>query len=304
MAKKPREEVNPNEWLNTYADMVTLLLTFFIMLFTMSSVDSEKWQILIKAFVSQGADTSQVVLVPEGTGNSMGGANQGGIKEEANNIPTSPDLPQNFDDLYRYIAEYVNDKGLANAVEVVQENDNVFIRLKDSIFFDPDSAILKNASFDILTHLGDAFKNMESIISVIQINGHTAKVQNYVSSVDRTLSSSRANSVLVYFQDSKQIDPKKLISIGYGNNYAIADNDTADGRSKNRRVELLIIGNGSNYEGSINLQHELNGIFTSGMTPDSPETKPPSDPNAVNPEDVVSDLLEDAAKEETVSASD
>ena len=69
MARRRKGEENGGDtWLNTYADMVTLLLTFFIMLFSMSSVEEEKWEMLIKAFNNRGDETSQIVLTPEGDG--------------------------------------------------------------------------------------------------------------------------------------------------------------------------------------------------------------------------------------------
>jgi len=160
------------------------------------------------------------------------------------NIDTTA-LPETFDELFEYIKAYVSENGLEGSVSVEKRGDHsVYIRFADNIFFLPDSDTIIKDSEPILGFLGDCMKNVESQIMIIRINGHTADpgIQNYKVS-DRKLSTDRANSVSMYFEDKKAIDPKKLMASGYGKNFPIAENNTPEGRQKNRRVEMFIMSN-------------------------------------------------------------
>jgi chemotaxis protein MotB len=267
MARRRRgnddDGIGEGTWLNTYADMVTLILTFFILLFTMSSIDAEKWQVLMKAFESRGMDTQQVVLVPEGAGSEMGTNMGEGSIIKNDSLPTDQALPENFDELYRYIKNYIEENGLQASVEISKGENSVFIRFRDNIFFDPDRSFLKSNSKKILDFMGSCFNNVNDQILAIRINGHTATVPGTAKTpgFDRTLSTDRANSVLIYLEENAKVEAKKLIAIGYGRNYPINGNETEVGRKKNRRVELLILSNELNRDGADDIYALLQGDF-------------------------------------------
>lgn len=265
MKKRKRTEGGSEEgsWLNTYADMVTLMLTFFIMLFTMSSVDAEKWQILMKAFSNKSNETAQVVLVPEGLGVDLG-TNQGeGVVEVGETLATDPTLPDNFDELYRYIQTYIRENQLEGSVEIFQGDNSVFIRFRDNFFFDPDASNLRRQSTLILDFMGGCFNNINAQILAIRINGHTASVPGSpkVPGFDRRLSTDRANSVLIYLEEQAKVDPKKLIALGYGRNYPVASNDTEEGRIQNRRVEMMILSHEIAQGGDNDIYNILQGDY-------------------------------------------
>ncbi|MGI6578185.1 MAG: flagellar motor protein MotB [Eubacteriales bacterium] len=231
-----------DSWLNTYADMVTLLLTFFVMLFSMSSIDAEKWKILVEAFGAKG-EANQIVFVPVEYGNDL-------VSDSGDSLSFPDEVPGDielldFNTLYLYIKQYVEQHDLESEVTVNKGENSVFIRFEDSVFFNPDKADLRSDALPLLKFLGDCFLAVEDEILSIRINGHTATVPGTIKKpgFDRTLSTERANSVLLYFEDEIGFDPKKLIAIGYGRNYPVASNDNEDGRKKNRRVEIMILSN-------------------------------------------------------------
>lgn len=266
------DEGGGDSWLNTYADMVTLLLTFFIMLFSMSSVQDEKWEALLRTFGAVGGGADQIVLAPEGTGSGTA-TNQGEFDQTASpggSLQDGEELPADFNDLYAYLKNYVNENNMEGSVEVSEGEGSVFIRLSNSIFFNPDSYELKAGSGEILDFLGSCLKNVEDELQVININGHTAATAyNTYPVSDRRLSGERAASVAIYFEDVKGVDPKKILSIGYGKQYPIASNDTADGREQNRRVELVIISNQSSMAKDTYLYDYLMGTFDPSTYPES-----------------------------------
>lgn len=264
MAKKKRDEGSAYNWMDTYGDMVTLLLTFFVMLFSMSSVNEEKWEMLLRAFTAKGNETQQLVLSPEGEGDDIA-TNQG----EASKDPAEVDLeslPTSFDELFEFIKAYVEQNNMEGTVTVEKSGDNsIYIRFQDYIFFEPDRAVLLPGSIDILSFMGNCLKAVEDQVLMTRVNGHTADpgIDNYSVS-DRELSSDRANSVIEYFENISKVDSKKLMSQGYGKNFPIAENTTAEGRQRNRRVEMLILSN-EILSGS---QDELNQLLESLVTAD------------------------------------
>ena len=244
MKRKPEEPINDQEWLNTYADMVTLLLTFFILLFSMSSVDTAKLQALVMAFVERGGMSPVVVSDSIGGGitgdNPQDGLNDGNAAAQQDDTG----MPQDMEQLYQYLKSFIEENDLESSVEVSKSNNQVFIRFNNNIFFDADSDFLRNEGKDILNYMGEGFKAVEDQIMMIRVNGHTASVPtdpNYHVN-DRILSSDRANAVAIYLEDVKKIQSKKIMSQGYGKNYPVADNDTPEGREQNRRVDIMVLG--------------------------------------------------------------
>ena len=231
--------------MDTYGDMVTLLLTFFIMLFSMSSVNQEKWEILVRAFSrNPDAATAQIILVQEGEGDDIAPAN--GLSSVIGKKTTDMELPSDLSQLYEYISRYVEQNQMTASVSLSKDSsNNVYIRFDNNIFFDGDSWVLRQESLPVLDFLGDALVAVEDQIFIVRVNGHTAAIpgaENYHIS-DWTLSGERASQVIIYLEENKGFNPKKLMCNGYGKNYPIDSNDTPEGRAKNRRVEIMILGN-------------------------------------------------------------
>lgn len=259
-------------WLDTYADMVTLLLTFFVMLYSMSSVTEDKWEVLIKAFANPGDQTTQIVLAPdEGKGDEVGGNTDDGSmsgETEDENPPEAISLEElTFDSLYEYLKQYVEEKGAEGTVEVNKGEDSVFIRFNDAIFFNPDSYELRADSYEILSFLGDAIVHVETEIEIVMVAGHTAMVQGYYPVSDWRLSGNRASSVIIYFEEEKEFPKMKLSAIGHGAKYPVDTNDTAEGRRNNRRVEIMILGNQTDQKSQEVFDYFLNGTYDESKYP-------------------------------------
>ena len=237
MARAKKSAPNAGgSWMDTYGDLVTLLLCFFVLLFSQSTIEQAKWEKLIQAFQNPTDDPQQIVISPDESGDNMSG-------NVGQQDPTT-ELEIDFSELAEAIKNIAEDMGQSENVTVEAGGNMMFIRFKNDLLFDPNSSVLKSAARNFLTEVGTLLKNQEEEISVIRVNGHTATVSagggQYIN--DRLLSSDRANAVLMYLEDVMHIEPKKLISMGYGRNYPIASNDTEEGRAQNRRVELMILG--------------------------------------------------------------
>lgn len=153
MAKKQREEEDGYNFMDTYGDMVTLLLTFFILLFSMSSVDADKWEVLVKAFSrNKDANTTQIVMIPEGDGDDV--APSVGTEplksEHRTDVESDPTIPADLSQLAELIQQYIEENELSESVKVESEGENsVYLTFDNNLFFDGNSAVLRQSSYDI-----------------------------------------------------------------------------------------------------------------------------------------------------------
>ena len=225
-------------WMDTYGDMVTLLLCFFVMLYSMSRVDESKWMALVQSFnPGYAVDEPSQIVVPGEIAN-----------EPVTDLPsalTQDQVEAALEGLYVSMSEYVASAGLQDMVSLSKGSGYVFISFDDTIFFDGDSSVLKDGGKAILDQIAVPLAEASESINEIRVLGHTAQASpdrpNYVD-VDRFLSSDRATVVTIYLQEKNIIDPARLVSVGYGQWRPIASNDTAETRAQNRRVELIISG--------------------------------------------------------------
>ncbi len=280
MAKKPKEEESGGSWMDTYGDMVTLLLTFFVMLYSMSSIVEEKWTALVSAFNVDGDERVDVVVFEESDLAGQKGGDGVFIGQFEDENPQDGTVYNSaIDALYEKIMTYIEEHDLSNSVLLQQSADgdmtaagedgsdgdtgkqekpmdgstdmsdsqnakNIFIQFKDNVIFEPDSAVIKTESEPVLQFFGECLASVQDDVSLIMIKGHTAK--SPTSQVDsRLLSTERAGNISNFLEHRSGLPSSLLLPMGLGSNYPIADNDTEEGRSQNRRVEIVIINKNS-----------------------------------------------------------
>ena len=229
MGRKKRPKPEGNAWLNTYADMVTLLLTFFAVLLSMSTVNQEKFNTFIRSFSNLPPEVVEEIV---GTGVGEDGEDLQQVDEETV-----------MEELYQALTEYVAEGGGQDSITLFMEEDIIYIRFDSAVFFEPDRYVLRRDSYPMLELIGNALKEYEDAIRLIKIGGHTAITNRPNSNIsDWMLSSERAAVVAMYLEEQRKFDPQKLVVVGYGKNHQISNNQTEDGRRANRRVELAVIG--------------------------------------------------------------
>lgn len=239
MAKLPpkKEEGNSQEWLNTYADMVTLLLTFFVLLFASSNLDETKMQYIFQAFQMRGKYVNQ--FVSQEDPNAQG---EGGNTDQSSSLGDDGELPQSYDELYQYLAEYIDDNNLSDMISIENNAAYFTLRFDSQVFFDGDSYWLKQEGKKLLDDISPAIRAIQSSIRMVTVTGHTSVGSSMIS--DWTLSSQRAYSVTNYLDDPGKIpmvESHKYRTKGCGNTEPYYSNDTPEGRRKNRRVEMVML---------------------------------------------------------------
>ncbi len=268
MKKKGGGGDEGGSWMDTYGDLVTLLLCFFVLLYSMSSIDSNKWDLFVKSIFPNGRpgekSAEQVVLNGEITNNID-------AEEEDLGSMGQPEIQMNeledMDQLYIMLANSLNEAGVED-VEVSQGEDYTFVVFQDKAFFTGDSSALTQQGQDTLEVFCNALRPFNDRISQVNIMGHTAQADPTRPNNprnDRMLSVMRAAEVCVFIQTREVFNPEKLICIGYGQYRPVASNETPEGRSQNRRVEILLIDEGAEVK---DLNHYFDE-FNSGANADT-----------------------------------
>lgn len=228
-----------SNWMDTYGDMVTLLLCFFVLLYSISSIDENKYMTVMKSFN------------PEATVTADDGGNKGPIDSDGTNDLentegiSQEDVDKALEELYKELKEYAEASDSAKNIEITKGDGYVFVSFDDAVFFDGDSFALRPDGERVLTDISNIFNGVARYIDEIRIMGHTAQARanspNDVTA-DRFLASNRATIATLYVQEHSNIEPARLISVGYGQHRPIDSNATAESRSHNRRVEIVITG--------------------------------------------------------------
>ena len=224
-------------WMDTYGDMVTLLLCFFVLLYSISSLDEAKWMIVVQSFNKDAlVSTDTDPKGPKGEETNEGG----------NDLPyTQDEVNEKLEELLMYLQTAA---ATSDAVSVTSGDGYVFLSFEEGVFFEGESSALKAEGRAALDAILPGLEQAGPYIDEVQIMGHTAQGNpNRANTIrgDRQLSSDRANEVLIYLLENSSptlLDPARFQAIGMGQWRPIATNDTAEGRAKNRRVEMMISG--------------------------------------------------------------
>ncbi|MBP2071849.1 OmpA/MotB family protein [Thermoanaerobacterium butyriciformans] len=222
---------NSERWLLTYSDMITLLMIFFIVLYTISTVNSQKFQ-QIAASLGKTFDGTNYV-VGQYSGNSI----LDSIKT-ANNANTNNTIESQLDKL-------IKQNNLQDMVTYKVEERGFVISLNDTLLFDTGSADVKPDQKATLIKIGNILKTMPNYI---RVEGHTddVPINNSQFHSNWELSVIRATNVVEILVNDVKIDPAKISAVGYGEYRPIVPNDSDKNRQLNRRVDIVIMN--SDYD--------------------------------------------------------
>ncbi len=223
--EEDEEEIDSNGWLTTYSDTITLLLTFFILLYSMSVIDNEKLKQVSGA------------LQNELTGNPLLVENiKEDLTEEIHTISHDDELDKLVDDINIILLE----NNLKDSIKIRKQENGVALQLGESALFDPGNAQLKESSNIILNTIGEILPKIDNKII---IEGHTdnTPINNSEYKTNWELSTARSVNVLKYFVEEKNFDPTKISASGYGEYRPLVENNTPENKSLNRRVDVLIV---------------------------------------------------------------
>lgn len=262
MAKKKQEDAPKGSpaWMNTFSDLMNLLLCFFVLLFSMSTVDVEKFEMVVASLQS-----SFSVLPSGGSSIGEGQLISSGIsqlkdfsmffeqfssegEQEKQEDTQEKDVKEAYEEealkeseeMAEEISEQANEAGIQNQVEVEFNAQYVLLTLNGALLFDSGKSDIREDAYPLVDKIGAILSNYDS--NIIEIEGHTDNVpiSNDRYENNNVLSMYRALSVADYIRSITNLEPGLLKSSGRGEYVPVADNSTPEGRARNRRVEVKI----------------------------------------------------------------
>lgn len=261
MAKRNEEAppVGAPLWMATFSDLMNLLLCFFVLLFSMSTVDAQKFQEVAASLAASfsilpsggSALSDEGILVSSGASqlnelsdfyNNMGLNMDGEFDESLKTAMEEVEQEglEQSEKMAEYIEQYLESANMSDQVEITATSKYVMLNLNGGVLFDSGSADIKQEAMALLNAVSGAVEDYKQ--NTITIEGHTDNVPINTSLYpdNMMLSMYRAYSVYDYFVQEKGFDEKTMRSSGRGEAVPIASNGSAEGRAQNRRVEIKI----------------------------------------------------------------
>ena len=243
--KQHGEKDNSERWLLSYADFITLLMVFFIIMYSISAVNLEKFRVVAQSF--------SAAMSGNPSGNGISNGDNPPVENPADTPSPSPSSPPitpddalnqaeqdalqaTADEIQKLLEEY----GLQNSVKLRIDDRGLVLTLMDAATFESGSADIMPSFVPSLIKIATI---LDSVNNYIRIEGHTDNVPvtggKFASNWE--VSTARAISIVELFIQNSNIPPEKLSAVGYGEYRPIASNDTPEGRAQNRRVEIVVI---------------------------------------------------------------
>ena len=270
MAKRKEEEPPKGApaWQSTFADLMNLLLCFFVLLFSMSSIDAQKFEEIAASFSNTfsifsagGSSFDDGLLISNGVSqlnnldmyisNTGAAAEQTARQNDLNKDEADSSAEElkealeqeqlaESEQLAEKVSEALVENGLDKDIDIEFTSQYVQLTLKGSILFDSGSAELKAEAMPMIRKVGAILERYAT--STVEIEGHTDNVPIHTSRYESNdvLSSYRALAMFNYLVENTSLDPAKIKHSGRGEYIPVADNSTPEGRAKNRRIEIKI----------------------------------------------------------------
>ncbi|ABQ28223.1 OmpA/MotB family protein [Geotalea uraniireducens] len=249
MARKKKAEKEPNleRWLVSYADFITLLFAVFVTLYAMSQTDKKKAEEVVESLresfgYSKSSPVTKPKIIDSGNINIIPNMRQQTLppKQAQYGKTRSHAEEKDFKAIKAAIEAYLLKNDAQNKVSVEITRRGLVVSLKEVGFFDSGSATVQQNSYGLLAHVAESVSNYTN---PIRVEGHTDNVpiSSHTFPSNWELSTARATNLVQYLIRYYEFQPDKISATGFGEHRPIADNSTAEGRGKNRRVDIVLL---------------------------------------------------------------
>jgi len=250
LKKEPEKHVNHERWLVSYADFITLLFAVFVVLYAMGQSDKKKVEEVMQSLQSSfgmanvGAPAPKVNVIPSKTMNIIPS-----LKPEISINPvrrpnssrakTQAD-EKDFRQIKASVEAYLIKAGAQNKVTLGITRRGLIVSLKEAGFFDSGQAYIKPEAYSLVNTIAEV---MTQYNNPLRVEGHTDNIPISTGQFPSNweLSTARATNGLKYLLKNFDVDPNKISATGYAEFRPVSENDTVEGRAKNRRVDLVML---------------------------------------------------------------
>lgn len=229
-------------YMNTYGDMMTLLLTFFILLFSMSTVDAQKFEALASSMSASISIFEGGQTMKTDTNILQNGMSQFPIEQNLLTIQESSREQHDLAETAQELQEYVENASIDDKITIEKQGNEIVLRFDDVLLFETGKAQIKAGAIPTLNTIGIKLQQYLSEGYVMRIEGHTDNVPIHTAQFPSNweLSGARAIAVMRFYLEDMDFDLSKISYVGMGEYQPVASNDTAEGRAMNRRVEIKL----------------------------------------------------------------
>jgi chemotaxis protein MotB len=247
--KRPRGSANHDRWLVSYADFITLMFAFFVVLYSTSQADKRK-QAAVGEAIDQAFQALGIFRTVDTLPLSARKAPAMEIDPDAaltpSNVAMGDDLlapssvQQDLARIQRNLRGLLSNQIGQHVVSLRIGRDGLVISLREAGFYDSGSATPHANSMNTLNEIADALKDTPYDI---RVEGHTDNIPIHTTQFDSNweLSAARATRLARFFIEDKQFAPGRLSAAGYAEFHPLTENDSAEGRSQNRRVDIIVL---------------------------------------------------------------
>lgn len=217
------------KWMVTFSDLITLILVFFILLFSMSQIDIVKFRTIADSFQQRQILEFYPSVIPFDNPSAEPEVESGEGRE----------AEQDLNSLLSNIQSYLKENELTDVVVATRSERGVVLVLQEQALFASGEATVLPDAYPFLDKVGGL---LSEIPNFVKVEGHTDNrpINTYRFPSNWELSSARASSVVRYLITTEDLDPKRFIAVGYGDTRPVAPNDKVENLQKNRRVEVII----------------------------------------------------------------
>ena len=268
MSRKQRREhheEHPDEsWLLPYSDLMTLLLALFIVLYSVSAVNTAKLEELSQAFRTAFSDGlsifDQSTIVRTGDVQSHTDMTRtlspSGKKKPAGDSQAAlqQQEQQNLEALRQQLNEYIKQNGLSSQLETQLNQSQLLITIRDNALFAPASASVKSEARLLAVAIGEMLAPYNDYEVLVTGHTDTTPINTVEFPSNWELSTKRAVNFMKILLENEQFDPKRFGAIGYGEYRPVDTNETVEGKAKKRRVEETILRKYTDLAASQTLQ--------------------------------------------------
>jgi chemotaxis protein MotB len=236
--RKQEEHENHERWLVSYADFITLLFAFFVVMYSISTVNEGKFRV-----VSQSIIQALNPLINMSATNLR-------FEPESSGGPTSARAISIDMQLYKRLTDALHDTDPAGRIKMAQGERGVTVSITDTMLFQPGQAVVLSEARETLGRVAAVLKQFPH---QIRIEGHTDNVPIHTKEFPTNweLSAARALNLTRFLAEEGYLPPERLAASGYGEFHPVASNDMPEGRAQNRRVELVILKALKNEESAV-----------------------------------------------------